>query len=177
MKRIRQSSGARGFTLLEVILFIVIVSVGLAGVLTVFSTGVRSSADPMIRKQAILIAEATMNEIMQKSFQNDPADPANTSATLGCTPNTAPITCAANSWANRPNYNDVDDYNGFNQTGILQIDGSTAVNGLANYTLQINVAGAALSGIAAANAKRIVVTVTNGGTESVNLTGYRTNYQ
>jgi MSHA pilin protein MshD len=129
----------------------------------------------MIRKQAILIAEATMNEIMQKSFQNDPADPANTSATLGCTPNTTPA-CTANSWSSRPNYNDVDDYNGFNQTGILQIDGSTAVNGLANYTLQINVAGAALGGIAAANAKQIVVTVGNGGTESVSLTGFRTNY-
>jgi MSHA pilin protein MshD len=175
MKSNTRPSRTRGFTLVEVILFIVVVSVGLAGLLTVYQTSVRSSADPMIRKQAILIAEATMNEIMQKSFQNDPADPANTSATLGCTPNTAPA-CAANSWANRPNYNDVDDYNGFNQTGILQIDGSTAVNGLANYTLQINVAGAALGGIAAANAKRIVVTVTNGGTEIVTLTGFRTNY-
>ena len=175
MKSHLLSSGVRGFTLVEVILFIVVVSVGLAGVLSVYQTSVRSSADPMIRKQALLIAEATMNEIMQKSFQNDPADPTNTSATLGCTPNTAPA-CAANSWASRPNYNDVDDYKGFSQTGILQIDGSTAVSGLANYTLVVTVAGTALAGITAANAKRITVTVTNGGTESVTLTGFRTNY-
>jgi MSHA pilin protein MshD len=171
-----RSCNARGFTLLEVVLFIVVVSAGLAGVLTVYSTSVKNSADPMLRKQVILIAEATMNEIMQKSFQNDPADPTNTSATLGCTPSTAPITCTSNSWASRPNYNDVDDFNNFNQTGIFQIDGATAVNGLGSYTLQVSVAGAALGGITAANAKQITVTVTGGG-QTISLTGFRTNYE
>jgi MSHA pilin protein MshD len=165
----------RGFTLIEVILFVVVVSVGLAGLLLVFSTGVKNSADPMIRKQAMLIAEATLNEVMQKSFQNDAADSSNSSSTLGCTPTTTPA-CTANSWVSRPNYNDVDDFNGFFQTGIRQIDGSTAISGLESYSLNISVAGSALGAISSANAKRITVTV-NGGGQTVSLSSYRTNYE
>lgn len=165
----------RGFTLLEVILFIVVVSGGLAGLLTVFNTGVTNSADPMVRKQALLIAEGSLNEVLQKSFQNDPADSNNSSSTLGCTPTTTPA-CTANSWSARPNYNDVDDFNGFAQTGIRQIDGSTAVNGLASYSVSISVTPSALGAISAANAKKITVTVSGGG-QTVSLSGYRTNYE
>lgn len=175
MKDLAYRSRAQGFSLLEVILFIVVVSVGLAGLLTVYTTSVRSSADPMVRKQVVLIAEATMHEIMQKSFQNDPADPNNSSATLGCTPTTTPIACTVNSWAARPNYNDVDDYNNFDQIGIRRIDDGMAVNGLGTYRLQVNVVGGALGAVTSANAKRITVTVT-GGAETVSLIGFRTDY-
>ena len=42
-----------GMTLIELIVFIVIVSTALAGVMTVFTITARSSADPVIRKQEI----------------------------------------------------------------------------------------------------------------------------
>jgi MSHA pilin protein MshD len=166
---------SRGFTLIEVILFVVVVSAGLAGLLTVFNTGVKDSADPMRRKQAMLIAEATLGEVMQKSFQNDPADSSNASSTLGCTPTTTPA-CTANSWLARPNYNDVDDFNGFAQNGIKQIDGITPVNGLETYSVSISVAAHALGAISAANAKLITVNVI-GGDQNVSLSAYRTNYE
>jgi MSHA pilin protein MshD len=177
MRAAFRSSRVKGFSLLELILFIVIVSVGLAGVLTVFTNSVRSSSDPMILKQVTLIAEATMNEIMQKSFSNTSLD------SVGCTGATTP-SCNSNSWTDRPNYNDVDDYNGFSKTGvnagIRQIDGTTAVTGLESYTLQVTVTGTALgpagSVITAANAKQITVTVTGGG-QTITLIGFRTNYE
>lgn len=171
---------SHGFTLIELIMFIVIVSVGLAGVLASFNISVRGSADPMIRKQVLLIAEATMNEILLKSYQNDPGDAANTSATLGCTLSTTPVACGVNTPADRANYNDVDDYNGFNQTGIKQIDGVTAVSGLETYRLVVAVdkTTASLGGLTAgaSQVKKITVTVT-GGSESAVLTAYRTNYE
>ena len=46
----------RGFTLVELLIFIVVVGAGLAGILSVMDTSVKSSADPMVRKQAIAIA-------------------------------------------------------------------------------------------------------------------------
>lgn len=169
-----------GFTLIELIVFVVIVSVGLAGVLVAFDTSVRGSADPVIRKQVLLIAEATMNEILLKSYQNDPGDPTNASATLGCTPSTTPVSCRINMPADRANYNDVDDYSGFSQTGIMQIDGVTAVGGLESYTLVVAVdrTTATFGGLTAGagQVKRITVTVT-GGNQSAALTAYRANYE
>ena len=61
----------RGFTLIELIIFIVVVSAGLAGILSVMNTVVKSSADPMVRKQSIAIAESLLEEILLKNY-NDP---------------------------------------------------------------------------------------------------------
>ena len=58
----------RGFTLIELIIFIVIVGVAMAGILSVFNTSVKSSADPMVRKQTIAIAESLLEEILQKEY-------------------------------------------------------------------------------------------------------------
>ena len=78
----------RGLSLIELIIFIVVVSVGILGILSVLNATAKSSADPMIRKQVVAVAEAMLEEVLSKDYQNDPGDPANTSATLGCTPNT-----------------------------------------------------------------------------------------
>jgi len=58
----------RGMTLIELIVFIVIVSVALAGILTVFNITTKSSADPMIRKQMLSIAEGLLEEVMSQPF-------------------------------------------------------------------------------------------------------------
>jgi Tfp pilus assembly protein PilV len=66
-----------GLTLIELIVFIVIVSVALAGVLSVLNLTARSSADPMIRKQMLAIAEGLMDEVAAQPFTwCDPDDPA-----------------------------------------------------------------------------------------------------
>ena len=162
-----------GLTLIELIMFIIIVSVGLAGVLSVMNVTVMSSADPVIRKQALGVAEAMMDEVLSKDFQNDPLDAANTSAVLGCTPN-SPATgprCRVNTLLDRQNYNDVDDYQNWNQLGVFQVDGTPAPF-LANYRVQVAVALWALNGI---NGKRVTVTV-SGGNEVIALDGFRANF-
>ena len=47
-----------GFTLPELILLIVVMSIALAGVLSVYDTAVRGSVDPVINKQTLAIAES-----------------------------------------------------------------------------------------------------------------------
>ena len=53
----------RGFTLIEVIIFIVVVGAGLAGILAVSTNSVKASADPMVRKQAMALADSILEEI------------------------------------------------------------------------------------------------------------------
>ncbi|MBC7993375.1 MAG: prepilin-type N-terminal cleavage/methylation domain-containing protein, partial [Rhizobacter sp.] len=72
----------RGLSLIELVMAIMIISVSVAGVLMVFGNSVRNSADPMVRKQAVAIAEAMLNEVMAQPFTFcDPQDPANNAAT------------------------------------------------------------------------------------------------
>jgi MSHA pilin protein MshD len=58
----------RGVTLIELILFIVIVSVAVAGVLQVLSLTTRHSADPVRRKQALMIAQGLLEEVELAKF-------------------------------------------------------------------------------------------------------------
>lgn len=143
-----------GITLVELILYIVIVSIGLAGILSVMNVTSQHSADPMVRKQALAVAESLLEEITLKDF----ADPDGSEA-----------------GETRPTFDDVDDYNGYASTGIKDID-ENAIGALADYNVAITVAGTALGGIAAGEALLVTVTVTGPGNESIILNGYRTNY-
>src|SRR5436190_9037195 len=62
------SSRHSGISLIELILFIVIVSVAVAGVLLAFRLSVQKSADPLVRKQAIAVAESLLEEVQLMPF-------------------------------------------------------------------------------------------------------------
>lgn len=58
----------RGVTLIELIVFIVIVSVAVVGVLQALRLSTANSADPLRRKQALMIAESLMEEVQLAKF-------------------------------------------------------------------------------------------------------------
>lgn len=142
----------RGFTLPEAIIAIVVIGIGLAGLLLAFGTVARNSADPVLRKQMLAIAQELMEEITLKPY--------------AAAANTAPTGCA------RDTYNDIADYNGYAATGICTVDG-VAITALASYGVSARVVGGTLFGVSAA--KTITVTVTHSG-ESLALVGWRTDY-
>lgn len=64
-----------GISLIEVIMFIVVVSVGVAGVLSVLDLTARSSSDPIIHKQMLSVAESLLEEVQMQAFTHcDPSD-------------------------------------------------------------------------------------------------------
>jgi Tfp pilus assembly protein PilV len=66
----------RGVSLVELVVFIVIVSAAVAGIIGVMSITTQSSADPVVRKQALAIAEAVLEEVQLQPFTYcDPDDP------------------------------------------------------------------------------------------------------
>ena len=150
--RLHRRQSQRGFTLMEAIVAIVVVGVALAGVMLAVRESVRGSADPVVQRQMLAVAQAFMEEVQLKPY--------------AVAVNGAPAGCA------RDTYNDVLDYNGYASTGICAVDGA-AIPLLAGYTVNITVAAGTLGGVAAA--RRITVTVTR-GSASLTLTGWRTDH-
>jgi len=73
----RPPRAEHGISLVELIVFIVIVSVAVAGVLGALSMATRASADPLIQKQALAIAEALLEEVQLQPFTYCDPDDAN----------------------------------------------------------------------------------------------------
>ncbi|MFB0936561.1 MAG: prepilin-type N-terminal cleavage/methylation domain-containing protein [Propionivibrio sp.] len=180
-KKTRQRQS--GLTLVELIVFIVIVSVGVAGILVTYDTVVRHSADPMARKQALAIAESLLLEIEQQPFTwCDPQDENVTTAAsaAGCATSSqaalAP-TPGESRGSNVTPFDNVVDYAGYTApaTDILG-NASAALSGY-NATVVITRAGGAapFAGFPPDAVLRIAVTVIGGG-ETVTLVGYRTRY-
>lgn len=158
----------RGTTLVELVVSIVIVAIAVTGVLQVMALTTKFSADPMVREQAQLIAEAYMEEIALKKF----ADP------------TANTVCPAPP-ALRTNYDNVCDYNGLNDNGARDQFGN-AIAALAGYSVTVTVTSAGVSLDNISNAVpplpnlvrllRVDVLVTGPGGTRITLSGYRTDY-
>lgn len=76
-----------------------------------------------------------------------------------------------------PQFDNVNDYHGYSMNGIVDI-GNTAVPGLAGYSANVTVVGAALGSISAASGDALLITVTVNGPSSTQivLTGYRGRY-
>ncbi len=57
-----QESGEGGFSLIEIIVTMVVLSIAMVGVLSLFTTSIRESADPLITSQAIALAQGEMDQ-------------------------------------------------------------------------------------------------------------------
>lgn len=169
----------RGFTLIELIMFIVVISGALAGVLTVFIQATRGSADPQLRRQAMAIAESLLEEVQLMPFTYcDPDDAAAETAAsaAGCTTAEAIGPEAGETRTASPQFDNVNDYNGYTMTsGITSITGA-AVPGLGAYSASVSVQAAALGSVPSTDALRITVTVIGPGGTQVRLEGWRTRF-
>jgi len=195
-------SGQRGFTLIEVVIFIVVIFIAVGGVLQVISFTTNNSGDPQLRKQALVLAESMLEEVQLARFTYcDPVlDPAAETATNalpfdatgnpgGC--NTPQNLRSVPSNDVRPYYNVTDYVRAFNAPLEYKQD-ATGDNFPAGYKMTVAVAPEAALGptgsvVAPAGgavdatpanleALRITVVVSYGGNQSITLVGYRTRY-
>ena len=186
----------RGVTLPELIIFIVIVGFAVSGVLLVFNLTVQNSTDPMIRKQALAIAESLLAEVESMPFTFCDPDDANfltADGELAGPGVTVACAVAANAQNLNPGYSpqpgesrggttpfdNVNDYTGFLMTGISDITGAMPVD-LSAYNAGIAITASPISAgaltVPASESSLITVTVTGPKSTEVVLSGYRTRY-
>ncbi len=186
----------RGVTLIELIVFIVIISVAVVGVLQALRLNTANSADPLRRKQALMIAESLMEEVQLAKFTYcDPTsdNAADVDDTASCTvPERFGQGGGAGATAEpvgpRP-YDNVNDYvaaantatGAFDVGGVLS-DASGANMKLAGYSVLLTIVPEALHNIPSGNSAndvgdvlRISIAVSYDG-QTLVLDGYRTRY-
>ena len=177
-RRLRQD---RGLTLIELVLFITVVSAALAGVLSVFVQSTLRSADPMQRRQALAIAESLLEEVQLMPFtfcDGDDANAETATSTAGCAGAADALGPEAGETRfTTPSFDHINDYNGYTMATVVDIS-NTAVPGLAGYSANVSVAATALHTITAASgdALRISVTVTSPNGASLTLETYRSRH-
>jgi MSHA pilin protein MshD len=138
-----------GLTLIELILSMVIISIALVGIFLVVNFTVRHSADALVERQALAIAESYMEEIVLQNYSGSVA-------------------------GSRATFNNVDNYNGLIDVGAHDQQGNP-VSGLSQYTITVTVATPAILA-GGVNAKQITVSVSGPGVSGLTLVGYRASY-
>lgn len=180
---------ARGVTLIELIVFIVIIGVAVTAVLGVLSLTTRNSADPLRRKQALMIAEGLLEEVQLARFTycQPEADNADTAASAAACSGGMAENWGAEGAGTRPHDN-INDYVASPNTLTAAFDGGGRLldaNGnpipVAGYTARVSISPQALGGVGAAGTAansevlriRVEVAFDN---EKVVLDGFRMRY-
>lgn len=179
-----------GITLVEQIVFIVVVSVGVIGLVSVMGPLVRHSADPMETKQMAAIAESLLSEVLHQPFtwcDPDDANASTASSYAGCAAVSqqalAPTAGEARDGGGGGVFFDnVVDYSGFAMDNISDPSGTAVMTGFRGEVAIVQ-DGVAF-GLAADEVLAITVTVCRttpaaapcAGRDAFALTGYRFRY-
>jgi len=173
-----------GISLVELVVFIGIISVGLAGILGVMNYTTRASADPLVQKQALAIAEAYLEEVLAMPFTY--CDPDDTAAAIAQVPGDCAIPDVLGIEGPGPEtrsgtspFDNVSDYSALPLAAPANVDG-TPIGDLGAYQVAVAVVQEALAAntgtVPAVASLRIRVTVTGPNDVNVVLDGYRTRY-
>jgi MSHA pilin protein MshD len=170
---------ALGFTLVELVLTLLLISIAALGVGYTLSFGLGREADSLWQAKAVALAAAYFEEIEAKRY--DETSP------LGgvppCSPSTTPCSAAGafNDGETRAEFDDVDDYDGLNDAPPLDAEGNVRT-GYERYVVNVTVAylsGAIATGLGldgASDAKRVEVAVTSPEGDVLRFASIRANF-
>lgn len=172
----------RGLTLIELLIFIVVVGVAATAILAVMGSLTRQSAALLPEKQAQAVAAGLLDEILAQPYTFcDPDAPnaatatAATAAACGGPPESGLGPEAGETRGGATPFDNVNDYNGY--AGAVGFPDGSAVAGLPGYTVQVQVQGAgAIAGVPAAQTLRVIVTVSGPTGQLARQEGVRIRY-
>lgn len=146
----RMQRAARGATLVELVVALSIAATLIGGVWSAWALITRRSADPLVLRQSLAIAESLLGEILLQSA--------------------GPASGAGGS--DRTAYSSVADYHGLALAGITDVHGN-AVAGLAGYGAHVSVQPRAVQGVPSSDGWWIEVSVSGPNGTSTKLAGWK----
>ncbi|CUS47451.1 MAG: MSH system minor pilin protein MshD [Idiomarinaceae bacterium HL-53] len=172
------NSKARGFTLIEIVVGIVILGIALTILSSFVFPQARTSVEPIFQTRAAELGTSLLDEIMGKSF-NSASDRSGGDLRCdeaGVDPCT-PIPACPNTGA-RENFDSVDDYNCYQ---VIESALGDSVSGVySNFELNVSVyysdATGAPSSVTPRRYKTVVVTVTTPSNQAIEFSAVRGNF-
>jgi len=177
------ASAQRGLSLIELVIFIVVLGIGIAGMAIIYNQITLASVDPVVRKQALAIAGSLMEEIQLQPFTFCDPDDANvfTAPVPPCGTPEGLGTEGGETRYGTPRFDNVSDYQGFHMptppgSGIRDAT-NTQIAGLDAFVVDVAVAAAGTDfALPLDAALKITVSVTHPIGVRVDLQGYRMRY-
>ncbi len=194
-----------GFTLIEMVIFISIISVAFTGIIMVFINTGKSSADPLVKIRTIELGQSFLEEVLLKKYDE------NTPVSGGCVDYASSTRCSSApngetvlqaDGETRGTFDDVDDYHNLEYCGDNVAAGDSLCTGScsslvnesgndisAEYAgfsvcIQVNFAGNDLNSVSPGtgtsvlsnDAKRIDVIITDALNSRMTFTAYKLNF-
>ncbi len=164
---------SRGFTLVELVVSMLVISIAALAIAQAFALGMRHSADSLLHEKSINLAQAYLDEIRGLRYaENTP---------LGGVPPCAPCSPIGAEGENRAQFDDVDDYHGLAEQPPLDRQGAV-IAGYERYRVDVRVSYADSAQVAAwglddsSDAKLVEVSVTTPGGQTYVFPSVRGNY-
>jgi len=166
-----------GFTLVELVVFIVVVSLALTGVILVINRTVTLAPEALVRTRALEIAQAYLDEIATRRYDENTGQggvPRCDSSDPGAQPCSNVLGPEGET---RAVFDDVDDYHGLDDSPPVDVAGNP-FPGYDGYRVRISVAYAGAE-VGLANdrlAKRVSLVITAPDGQTIPVTFYRGNF-
>jgi MSHA pilin protein MshD len=171
---------ARGFTLVEIVVALVIVSIAAAAVMQALSFGLQRQSDPLWQAKAVALGEAYLDEVLARRY--DTASPPG--GVPPCSPLATPCSDGASFGgdpADRAQFESVSDYHGLVDEPPRDAEGNVRA-GYESFRVEIAVRYVdtderdALGLDDVTDAKHVEVRVTDRGTPTLVFSAYRGNF-
>ena len=164
-----------GFTLIELILILTILGIAVSGLMLYFIKGVGSGHQSQQRTTAVTLAQDLLEEIHSKCWDE-------TSASVSpCQGAVTASSIGSDGGESRATYDDVDDFNGLNNTPPINSQGSS-MSSFSGYNQQVSVCYVDVAdlntckGSGTSDFKKIVVDIYYGGGQKTELVTVVANY-
>ncbi|MCU8093190.1 prepilin-type N-terminal cleavage/methylation domain-containing protein [Shewanella sp. SM20] len=160
-----------GFTLIELVIGMLVIGIAIVMLTSMLFPQADRAASTLHRVRSAELAHSVMNEIWGKRYDQ------NTNANGGTPACGSPLGSNCSTLLgpefgeSRNNFNDVDDYNGLNETATMLNSTQTYANAYPNYHLSVTVAYGAVS-----NTKLVTINVTTPDNEVITYNMVRSNY-
>lgn len=159
----------KGVTLIEMVITIVILGIALSALISSLSSGISQSATPLWESRSLELTQAYLDEILAMKF--DGTQPLGGGVVSG-------VCAISTDGQSRANFDDVDDYDGLNDSPPQLIETSLDMSTYSDFSVLVSVScsGTELNLSDDAFAKRIVVTVNVPGGQSRSVAVYKGNF-